>query len=225
MKFLLLTMIPLRRVLVLHGKGSSGPEMESQFKKIKVSLPMLKFDFPTAPHPEGNGYAWWKLGQGERSFTAKEYVGLQESLAVLRTGERYLGVWGHSQGAILLAAILAKQHLYGGCFGQSAPVFPHSRSIKYILNGAAWPKPFEEDFETCTTQSKSRILHCYGRADTINPPDQAQRIADVLGGATFVHDGGHYVPDDKAALAAYRTILLDNPQSDYADRWTNNKRD
>lgn len=183
--------------------------MSDRFKRIKAAFPpAVEFVFPTAPHSVGEGFAWWLLRDGERSFTATEYVGFDESINLLRQLGRFEAVWGHSQGAILLAAVLARQTHYGGCFGHSPPVFAHSKRLKYILNGSAWPNPFQSDLERISSQLEVRILHCYGNADGINPPDQAKRLALILGGSTYEHDGGHYVPDDDDAIAAYRDFLL-----------------
>lgn len=58
---------------------------------------------PSAPHPvpEGGGYAWWQTAEGERSHTAKEFIGLEATLNLLRAEVRASGpfdyVVGHSQ--------------------------------------------------------------------------------------------------------------------------------
>ncbi|KAJ8601933.1 hypothetical protein CTAYLR_004444 [Chrysophaeum taylorii] len=205
-----LAMSTVRRILVLHGKGGSGPSMRDRFARITSALPEFDFVFPTAPHESSGGFAWWLVKPGERSFTATEFIGLEDSLNLIRREQkqtRFEAVWGHSQGAILLAAVLARAQRYRGNFGLSPPVFAHSRLVKYILNGAAWPAPFEDDLRDLT-EVNERTLHCYGTADDINPPDQAARLAALFDGTTYVHSGGHYVPDDADAILAYRNFLV-----------------
>ena len=212
-----LCLSPGKRCLLLHGKGNSGPEMLEKFEaKIVPALVPMEFFAPTAPLPlDGGGAQWWRLNAGERSFTAAQYDGLDESARFLRTYCEEHGpfdaVWGHSQGAILMAAALANPELFDSIFPQAPR--------RFLLNGAAWPKPFAEDdfFEQPEPRLRPRekeprkniaSLHCFGTADTINPPDQAARIASELGGTTYQHDGGHYVPDDKKALDAYRRFFF-----------------
>mmetsp|Transcript_29027 Transcript_29027/g.93604 ORF Transcript_29027/g.93604 Transcript_29027/m.93604 type:complete len:124 (-) Transcript_29027:652-1023(-) len=82
------------RVLLLHGKGSSGPEMLSRFEKIGAALGKnVEFVAPTSPlaQPE-----WWALPPGHRSFTATEYLDFDQSVAFLRDFMPVDVAWGHS---------------------------------------------------------------------------------------------------------------------------------
>jgi predicted esterase len=124
-------------------------------------------------------------------------------------------VIGHSQGAILTTALLALEKI---------PTRLSPR-LGYILNGVAWPNPFTQQLESlrlielsppCPLSSSSssssssnndasssmnqnRVLILIGRADSINPPQQAFRVKEALHVAGFhvtviEHDGGHAVP-------------------------------
>jgi hypothetical protein len=72
---------------------------------------------PSAPHPlpEGRGYAWWKTAEGERSHTARELIGLEATLNLLREEVRANGpfdyVVGHSQVRQCHQRLVA-QHAY-----------------------------------------------------------------------------------------------------------------
>ena len=71
---------------------------------------------------------------GIRSYTAKEYQGFEESAQKLLEAwtDGYDLVLGHSQGAILLASMIA--------LGRT----PYTPPVGYILNGCGYCKPFEE---------------------------------------------------------------------------------
>lgn len=116
-------------------------------------------------------------------------------------------VFGHSQGAILTAALLSADDKFLEC----SPALPRG----YVLNGAAWPNPFgnslvslskkrlsvtTEDAPTDSDISKMpRMLFIMGKEDTINPIESATQVHDAYNGAGFGvsivnHDGGHSVP-------------------------------
>mmetsp|Transcript_310 Transcript_310/g.857 ORF Transcript_310/g.857 Transcript_310/m.857 type:complete len:362 (-) Transcript_310:21-1106(-) len=185
------------RVVVLHGKGGSGPSQRFRFQAIEDALPDHVFEYPTAPHAlDGGGAQWWTLPPGVRSFQATEYGGIEASLELLAGLKGADVLWGHSQGAILLgfAAALGREDL------------SWLADTKLILNGASWPKPYAEQLEAGVAGPET--LHVLGSADDINPPDQARRLAACFAGAeVHVHDGGHYVPADEASLAIYREFL------------------
>ena len=197
----------LTRVVVLHGKGGCGASMAAKFEPIIKALPECEFEFACAPHLTGAGsYAWWTLPPGVRSFEAARYEGWERSMTVLRGYEHADVFWGHSQGAILLAACAAR-----AAVGESDEWL---RSKRFVVNGASWPAPFEKALLDALASREAGAsppldaLHVLGLADQVNPPEHAQRIADCLGGQLFAHDGGHYVPTDVAAVARYRSFLL-----------------
>ena len=192
------------RVLVLHGKGGTAASMEQYFEPIAAALPECDFSFANAPYAAGRGAAWWTLPPGTRSFEAKAYGGVDVSLAALAEyGDEVDAVWGHSQGAILLGFAAAQ-----GILDPKGPL-GFLKEKKLIINGASWPRPYETELAAVKSQSGSlETLHVLGASDDINPPEHAIRLAAVFRGETFVHDGGHYVPADDAALKKYRAFLL-----------------
>ena len=146
----------------------------------------------------GKGFAWWKLPAGERSFTATEYPGFEESTekilaAMNEQDDPFDLVMAHSQGAILTAALLA--------LGR----FPGHPRLGYILNGVAWPNPYTNELEELTFTTKDepshtpRILLVTGEKDQINPPASQVKVQDALVAAgacvtSLQHSGGHGLP-------------------------------
>lgn len=160
------------------------------------------------------GYVWWRMPPGVRSFTATKYDGFDQSAAAVLAALRqhppppmenptlklpsFDLIVAHSQGAILIAALLALQQIDRSC---------HPR-LGYILNGVAWPNPYTNQFEELTDTaalSDVSILVLVGTRDRINPPDQASRVARALqrAGATVTvveHPGGHSIPIESSSV-------------------------
>jgi predicted esterase len=206
------------QILALHGSGGTGSSMIDTLQEWNKNMILdsgntdednvttlhMNITTVTAQNPMDNGYSWWKLGPGERSFNADSYQGFDASRElVLKTFENqsqpYDIIFGHSQGAILITALLALN------------VIPHHPRIGYILNGVAWPNPYSLELESVQLQrnqqqsessmntEKIRVLMIVGDRDTINPPEQAYRVVAALEKAgcnvTVVsHPNGHSVP-------------------------------
>jgi len=108
---------------------------------------------------------------------------------------------GHSQGAILLTALLAQQCI------QSQPL--------YILNGVAWPNPYTAELESLQLDNTFRILMLCGDRDDMNPPEQAQRVQEALKKAgadvsVIHHPKGHAVPQNNDILRCIEEWILEN---------------
>ena len=112
-------------------------------------------------------------------------------------------ILGHSQGAILLAALLSlHEELWN-----TATTGPGG----YILNGCAWPNPYHSSLMSIADRQRSvmldtrtlpRIVFLMGREDNMNPVDSAMKVHDVYRDANFdvsivKHGGGHSVPVGK----------------------------
>ncbi|CAE7712689.1 ovca2, partial [Symbiodinium pilosum] len=113
------------------------------------------------------------------------------------------GILGFSQGAILVAALVALGEL------RKDGAMASCKSL--ILAGAAVPGPFRREIAELAESGDRggfRALHTIGRADTMNPPEGAREVARAVGGEVFEFDGGHEVPLDEAALEAYSSLLL-----------------
>eukprot|EP00584_Thalassiosira_punctigera_P025402 CAMPEP_0172548824 /NCGR_PEP_ID=MMETSP1067-20121228/18036_1 /TAXON_ID=265564 ORGANISM="Thalassiosira punctigera, Strain Tpunct2005C2" /NCGR_SAMPLE_ID=MMETSP1067 /ASSEMBLY_ACC=CAM_ASM_000444 /LENGTH=317 /DNA_ID=CAMNT_0013336101 /DNA_START=18 /DNA_END=968 /DNA_ORIENTATION=- len=229
------------RILCLHGKGGNGERfanaallplrslVETRVSKLELGCDLsFQWDELTAPYemiPPGNGknggYSWWTMPPGVRSYNAKEYEGFGKSATMVMEkvfstepdgADKTDIILGHSQGAILTAALLS---IHDGLW-QSSPLRPSG----YILNGAAWPNPYIKSLmslaQQCreTTDSLPRMLFITGRADNINPVESAMRVRDAFRAAEFHtsvvnHAGGHSVPagDDEDSSRALDEVV------------------
>jgi predicted esterase len=223
------------KVLALHGKGGSGPAMARNLQPLveATKADNWAWSFPSAPHSleaftaQGNvkqttfktGTAWWQLPPGVRSFEASEFEGVEESLRALEKRWEEEGPFdvlvGHSQGAMLTAIVVA-QALSGK--SGSSPLKPRCA----ILSGAAWPNPFGELCESLSSREGAPssgagagaegttipTLHCWGTEDTMNPPEQAQRLKGCFPQSEGLeHDGGHVVPLDSESIETMRKFV------------------
>ena len=224
------------RILALHGKGNTGPSFQRALEPLiaalneRVSSDEICFDwdFPTAPYALGDtdesaGRAWWELPRGERSFTATRYIGYSKSASLIEnkicSGDGFDLVIGHSQGAILLAALLATDR-----------IFVSQKPMAFIFNGCALPNPFKEELVNIQlspevrNESSSKALFVIGSNDQINPPDGAELVRDCLhkGGMirvkTISHPNGHAVPvRDQKALNGIVDWIIDTVVSKRAE--------
>lgn len=226
------------RMLALHGSGGTAESIVATLAPWRDTVLLCQESPATTNgggwdrvdisavnghHPKDAGWAWWDLPPGARSSTATaKYNGFDTSRttvldAISSSSPPHDAVLAHSQGAILIAALLAVHAI------------PQHPRRGYILNGVAWPNPFSAELESLnmkTIHSSSekdgaspppRILVIVGERDTINPPDQAQRVAAALQRAgcrvtRLVHGGGHAIPtrsDDENTLNAIRQWLLE----------------
>ena len=205
------------RVLALHGSEGTGLEFSVRLYPLREELFAGNVDMQihaiSAPFRRGHGYVWWTMEPGVRSFNAEEYIGFEESASLVIDAMSAASppdlVFGHSQGAILVAAILA-QNL----------ITTHPR-LGYILNGIAWPNPYGQQLFNLRinqgsdehVKSKPRVLFVMGQEDSINPLDSAKKVRDCLdqGGfqvTTHTHTGGHAVPNDEESTQAMAKWVL-----------------
>mmetsp|Transcript_17105 Transcript_17105/g.24995 ORF Transcript_17105/g.24995 Transcript_17105/m.24995 type:complete len:287 (-) Transcript_17105:218-1078(-) len=184
------------KILGLHGKGGSGPSFNQVLSSFSKEL-QIECECPTAPFPGGK---WWdQVPNGSRSYNAEAYEGYEASASMVRelldrghSGEAYDIAFGHSQGAILLASMMAN-----GDFGNRTPK-------ALILNGVAWPNPYADAIQNLRApdlgpETPIRALFIVGQNDDINPPEGAIRVRDCFQTAgvqvtTIEHPGGHSVP-------------------------------
>merc|ERR1711971_1275695 len=115
-----------------HGKGENAEDFASSFQKV-----LSKTDSTNtyecvgiqAPHilPSENENVviseWWRKPAGVRSYECTEFEGGEISLRAVETiwveSGPFDGIMGFSQGAILLAGILAK-----GILSENYPIQP-----------------------------------------------------------------------------------------------------
>ncbi len=188
------------RVLALHGSEETAGAFPSRLEGIRTMLACdhdMQLDITTVegPFPKGDGYSWWTMKPGERSFTTKEYVGF-DTAAV-----RVLNAWdaqvpfdlclGHSQGAIMLAALITLGKV------------PYHPSMGYVLNGVAFPNPYRKKVDVLKVNESlstvPRVLFIMGTNDNVTPNETGEELRDSFSQAGFDvqmirHTGGHAVP-------------------------------
>ena len=210
--FLLITMTSFfssgLKVVVLHGKGASGAVYRRRLRPLleevdsKLGPMNVNFIFLDAPHVIENGndkgfFEWWRLPPGVRSFNAKEYTGIEESLKLVEQQEPYDVLIGHSQGAMLSSIIIAHSvSKQGGHKCEGA-----------ILSGVAYPAPYHELFQSLQQGCFTNSLHCIGENDEVNPPSDAKKINKIMGGKELTHNMGHTLPLDDASIDLYIDFL------------------
>jgi predicted esterase len=144
-----------------------------------------------------------------RSFTAKKFEGFETSASLVLDAVEEQGPFdallGHSQGAILISALLAL-----GRISSHPP-------MGYILNGVAVPNPYRKELE-CLRMEETvipRVLFVLGENDEINPIEigddvRVSMIAAGLATSTCYHPGGHSVPvNDEKALHQISEWIID----------------
>mmetsp|Transcript_9751 Transcript_9751/g.13753 ORF Transcript_9751/g.13753 Transcript_9751/m.13753 type:complete len:262 (+) Transcript_9751:97-882(+) len=185
------------KVLALHGSGGNGPNFVDILQPLSDWLffengIQVQITAPTAPFTKENGFAWWTMSPGTRSFDADIYIGFEtssEMVLKILDDEKPDLVLAHSQGAILISALLGLDH-----------IATHP-SRGYILNGVAWPNPVSKEISSLKVGNgvSPRVLFVTGKVDKINPPSSAQQVKTSLDEAGFQistceHPGGHSVP-------------------------------
>lgn len=190
-------------MLALHGKGGNAASFERALRPlVDATRDAWEWTFldGTVPEPNPGGRGWWTLRPGERTYSATELPGVEESKALVRSTGPWEGVFGFSQGAMLAALVVADDD----------EASDDGRTVRdcAIIVGAAWPTCEASKLESMSS-ARLRSLHVIGSQDAINPPAQAQRVVEHFGDGArvFDHDGGHIVPMDADALNAYKAIL------------------
>lgn len=197
--------IPLVRILALHGSEGTGPDFIERLEPLRGALNRdnlnVQITALTAPFSKGAGFAWWTIPPGVRSFTATEYEGFETSVALTLDTLQQQGpfdlILGHSQGAILLSALLALKRI------------PSHPKMGYILNGVAVPNPFKSELEQLQilpggeNDIVPRVLFIVGENDRINPKTTAETVKTCMERAGLqvsacYHPRGHSVPVEDA---------------------------
>jgi fermentation-respiration switch protein FrsA (DUF1100 family) len=210
-------------ILFLHGYTQSGPLFSAKTKAVQKVLTKAlgasaTMHFPTAPlklqpadipgnseqpaeaETETDAYGWWR-----RSDPSGEYIGLPEMFAFLSeyldTHGPFDGVVGFSQGAALaaiLAAVLERDRPRPEGFTTSHP------ELKFAAcySGFRAPERYEEWY---TPNIKTPTLHVIGSLDTVVDEERSLALVKACEKGderTVYHPGGHYLPSQKAVVAA-----------------------
>jgi len=204
------------KILFLHGKGENRSMFAQRVARIESALGdsrPVECEYLSAPILiEGKDkFAWWKLPRNERSFTATEYIGIENSFELIESTWKSKGpfdcIVGHSQGAILTSILLARALV------EDYPIKPE----KAILMGAAWPQPFDKLVSSIAVLKLDKVpycprtLHVFALNDKVNPAEMALKIKNLLGhqAEALIHENGHDIPMDEDCLDRYRRFLFE----------------
>lgn len=203
------------KVLALHGSGGTAEEFPGRLVALNKALAFqstdgdkIELDITAiqAPFVKESGFSWWTMPPGVRSFNAKEYTGFEESatkvLDVWENGKFDL-VLGHSQGAILVGALLALKRT------------PYHPPGGYVMNGVSFPNPYAEELESLDLDDDGngapRILFLLGKRDQIAPNPTGEKLRDLLKKGGFdvtscYHERGHGFPEEDVGSKTMKTI-------------------
>jgi predicted esterase len=193
------------RVLALHGSEGNAKEFPSRLKPLEELLQQeqyggvkLEITAVQAPFAKGPGFAWWTMPPGVRSYTAGKYEGFETSASKVLdvwNSQQFDLVLGHSQGAILIASLIA--------LGKT----PYHPSNGYVLNGCGYCSPFAAQVESLKIISEQqdsvpRCLFIIGVNDKVTPSTIQEKLRDGFQTAglevsTSQHPKGHGFPKDK----------------------------
>ena len=241
------------RVLCLHGKGGSAQSFQQRLQPLIVHLSdvygsdgqQAHFTFANAPHlikkPPGSGsgsvgaaeaYEWWRLPEGERSFTAARYGGAEESVAMVESllwghgeeggqgGQERMGgfdvVVGHSQGAMLLSVVLARRIASLANPNPNSNPNPNPypsascsttscRPLVAILSSPAWPLPYKDTIASLSNLAEPNPNP--NRNPSSNPrPAYGLRCIFTVGAADLINPPAH-----TREIAGHFRSALSNP--------------
>ena len=194
-----------------------------------ADIPGFESITKNADGDETEAYAWWR-----RSNAGSEYIGIQEGLAQIATTiieeGPFDGVVGFSQGgcaAGMVAALLeGKERIQ--CFQrkETAGGLPYPSSflkstssaeliqppLKFaiIYSGFTAPPEFYSAFYD--PPIRTPMLHFIGSLDSVVEEARSRKLVGACAGEekVVVHPGGHFVPSQKAFLAAAVGFVLES---------------
>ena len=207
-----LSMANCLRILFLHGSGGRGAHFQKSMQclldRITAAFVDVEFVFPDAIYEkEDGGYCWWTFpAEGLRSTDSPELIGREASVDFVLSHKPCDVIVGHSQGAMLAAAATAQ-----------AVASNENQHHKYwtpqalIISGAAFPSSLSSLFDSVKGNrllDEIESVHAIGRADSINSPESATKLARIFKSPILLnHGGGHVFPQDEESIKTYMDVL------------------
>lgn len=210
------------KVLCLHGFMQTPTTFREKSGSFRKSLKALvgEWAFVEGPFPavaaeagveteaDGSGEggrSWWRWedeDRVERPSKAAKYLGVDETLAMLRRElnvHRPDAVLGFSQGATAAALLLASLVQQDQEQQQEEEQYVPRVAI---LAGAFLPR--DERWAGLLAASPPRVptLFVSGEGDQLVPPERTRALMEYFGGSKelLLHPGAHYVPAMKGEM-------------------------
>ncbi|KIK61369.1 hypothetical protein GYMLUDRAFT_42956 [Collybiopsis luxurians FD-317 M1] len=169
--------------------------------------------FDSEPPSKEPQRGWWKT-QNVQSIAAGLEVTLALLKNVLKEQEKFDGVLGFSQGAVLaalLAGLLERPEKYPSWFEDGKAPHP---PFEFCIAVAGY-KPLDPLGASLLTPGyNTPTLHIVGNNDIIVTPERSQSLIDAsINGRVEFHEGGHFVPS-KSAWRKFLADYMRNPSGD-----------
>ncbi|CAM9472226.1 unnamed protein product [Chrysoparadoxa australica] len=190
------------RLLCLHGYYQNAEALQAQMSPLAETLgntaELVFADGPlvTSYPPEvsraleargsrveeGSLRGWWRSNESPPGCW--RYEGWEKAIETVReeaannSSGPFDGLVGYSQGAALASLVLSSKP----CADQWSPSFGLLVSGFIPRDPAAAALVSESPVDTC---------HVFGARDRIIKPDQSRALAELVGGHTVMHQGGH----------------------------------
>ena len=204
MIFMLSSVDASRRILLLHGSGSSAGAFLNRGAANLLGAASNAYhdggphawqfdglDWDEGVDLETNWGAWW-TDDDLSTYGAESLAGGNKAIAAveeaLHTGG-FNGIVGFSQGAAVAAVVAARSALrIDGAY----------TDLQFaVMCGGAMPTPYSNLLtELPSASTVLPTLHCLSKCDTVMPTEQGEALASCFGPNADVrwHDAGHALP-------------------------------
>jgi len=230
-------MTPTRKILMLHGYSQNASIFSKRLgalrKAVDKDIELVFVDGPIVLQPvDLDGFTANELGSAEATTSDPALLprgwyksnpertvakGLEEALQTLKdvlARDRYVGVFGFSQGgamAALLAALLEKPHTYPAFLTNGEPLHPPFQFCVSV-SGFKVGDPLASDIFGPSYSTPT--LHVLGKTDVIVVEERSKVLLGVSASARVEeHQGGHFVPSNANWRNFFRDYLR-NPLGD-----------
>ena len=192
------------RILCLHGYHGSAVTLRRQMAPLAATLPStVELVHVDAPSLARGDFGWWHEGFSGWERT-RDWV-----LELLRTGPRFDGLFGFSQGAALTGLLAA--------YRESDPAAAADLDIDFAIMVGGFTSPFAEHADLFRHKLTLPSAHVIGRSDGIVPRPDSLLLADRFAGPLVIqHPGGHIVPGEPAVTTPIVEFLTGFQREDVA---------
>ena len=203
---------PAKTLILLHGSRQTGDLLLGRLQKLQKRLwrdANVELIAPTASFPceeDPNLRQWWRwTGPGSNHYEGFADETVPQLQKLWKSLPAPIGFIGFSQGGRLahLAAVLHQR--------KPSQYFPGLQCLIFVSGYDAplpdgledWCPASQSSSSTLPTLISTPSLHVWGLEDGLITPQQSLALQKQYAPdstQTFIHDGGHYVPMQAAAV-------------------------